>query len=328
MERWVVLAAALLGAVHVGVVLGLGGTVDRGADDSAATHPTGPPAIRIEANDSRAGTIYPRGDVDIYEFAVQTAGILQISVRNIPREIAGGRQVAQLSLSLTGPPGFAPWNKFTTDQAREFSSEPLAIPPGTYRIRLKDYFDDAASTDSYTLQTTFTEISDPGEPNDTAVTATPLRNSHPAKGYLFPAGDLDYFKIHLVVPGRVKVIVSDIPPEVRDARGVKALYVGLYDERQRLLREYTSRPRQEVLETAEEVMNAGTYYLCVRDFNGRTFSGSPYTIEARYPGQKGEISPAERDLLEALRAEFTKSGGLTPERQALLDRLEARFLED
>lgn len=288
----------------------------------------GPDLVKMGVNDARSGTIGHRGDVDTYEVTVTEAGIFRFAVLNIPKEVMLGREIAELSMSLTGPNDFR-WSHFTRDDARSFKSPPFALPPGTYRIRIKDYFGDAASGEAYTIQTIFQTCDDPGEPNDTPATATPLKSGRSATGYILPADDKDYYRIRLLTPGRVSITVKDIPPEIRATRRTKALYLGVFDQRGRLLKEYTSQPRQDTLETGEEVMNKGTYVLCVRDFAGEHFSGSPYTITATFPGVKGQLSEVERDLLAAVAEQFKKSDDRidTAERE-ILERLEALFLQD
>jgi hypothetical protein len=312
-------------------VPGVGGLLVACAVTVAAgqtTQPVALPAVKMGVNDARSGTISQRGDVDVYEFTVERPGIFRFAVRNIPEAIAFGAEIAELQMSMTGPPEFPPWSRFTTGHVRSFRSEPFALPKGTYRIRIKDYFDDGWSAENYTIQTIFTEADDAGEPNDTPETATPLKSGQAVKGCLLPASDADYYAINLRLPGRVTVTVTDIPPEVREGRGVKALYLGILDKDGHVLREFTSSPRQEALATPEMVMHVGTYYVCVRDFNNDDFSASPYTLVARFPAPAGALSEAERRLLAAVREQFEKSGGIDEAEQAILTRLEERFLED
>lgn len=288
----------------------------------------GPPVVKMGVNDSRAGAIARLGDVNVYEFTIPGPGLFRFRVLNIPDAIAGGREIAKLHMIMTGPNGFQ-WSRFTREKEKTFRSEPFVLPPGTYQVKIKDYFDDDASPESYTIQTLFEPVDDPGEPNDTRESAAPLRSGRPARGYILPEKDVDYFQVTLVAPGALTITIKDIPPEIRERPGVPGLYLGLLDSQGRLLREYTSRPRQETLEVNEPVLNKGTYYLCVRDFREAAASASPYTIEAGFPGVKGELSAEERELLAAIAEAFRRSGdGIDSAERQLLDRLEARFLED
>jgi len=290
---------------------------------------TGPPVVKMGLNDSRSGAIARLGDATVYEFTITRPGVFTFAVRNIPDAVRLGPEIAELHLILTGPKDFEPWSAFTIKDRKHFKSAPFALPNGTYRLKIKDYFDDAASMESYTVQTEFSAVTDPGEPNNTPATATPLRNGQPTKGSILPRKDVDYYAIRLDTPGRLSITITDIPKAIREGRGLKGLSLGLLDQNGRVLREFTSGLRQDTLETGEMVRNVGTYYLCVRDFDNDNFSGSPYTIMARFPARKGTLSPDERDLLAATQAQFEKSGdGLDTEERALLKRLETRFMED
>jgi len=298
------------------------------ADGQSAAKTDRTPVIKMGVNDSRSGTISPRGDVDRYEFTITKPGIFQFAIRNIPKAVTEGEEIAALDMLMTGPKAYR-WGAFTKRGERSFTLPPTALAAGTYQLRIKDYFDDAASADSYLVQTIFAEVNDPGEPNNTPSQAARLKSGHAATGYILPADDKDYYKMQLLAPGRVKITVSKIPAEIRDGAGTKALYLAVFDKASRLLREATSRPRQETLETDEEVMNVGTYFVVVRDFRSDNFGSTPYTITATFPGLKGELSGAERELLDAVTKRFQASDdALDTEERDILERLETRFLED
>ena len=299
-----------------------------GAGVGGGTAGTGPRVVRMGVNDSRSGSIARRGAANVYEFTITRPGIFRFAVRNIPDAVRLGPEIAELHMLLSGPGGFN-WSRFTVKDAKHFESPPFALPNGTYRLTIKDYFDDAASLESYTLQTMFQEVNDPGEPNDTPAAATALEAGRPRRGYILPAGDVDCYRMHLAEPGRVEVTISNIPREIRESRGMKALYLGILDRNGRMLREFSSSFGSHTLKTGKMVMNVGTYFLCVRDFDGQDFSGSPYTIVADFPAPKGTISPEEKALLDAVRALLTRSGdGLDTEERQVLKRLERRFLKD
>ncbi|MEI7671631.1 MAG: pre-peptidase C-terminal domain-containing protein, partial [Deltaproteobacteria bacterium] len=85
---------------------------------------------------------------------------------------------------------------------------------GIYYIRINDA-DGKAYTTPYAFENTFTPVNDPYEENDTIGAATLLPASGVVDAFVFPAGDLDWFKIYATAGQQLSFAVTNVPPEMK-----------------------------------------------------------------------------------------------------------------
>ncbi|NQT53596.1 hypothetical protein HQ576_16180, partial [bacterium] len=164
--------------------------------------------------------------------------------------------------------------------------------------RTRESANDSSSLDPYTLTVTYDAV--PGaehEPNSTFETAEALPFGEERKASLFPANDLDVYKVDITEAqlGHVQVHVGDFHDFVRPR-------VTLFGaDKRRIADLYHTTPRAIL---AIELKKAGTHYIHVRAYGlqkgGRSFgtheqfATAPYTIRIAKPAA-APTTPNERE---------------------------------
>jgi hypothetical protein len=215
-----------------------GGKTSRTSDSTTAytlevKPATAAPNLELEPNEdavhatpidpgkpTRIGFISPKGDADWYLFHVDSPAILRAEVSGVDN--------VKLVLSLIDP---AKKNEAQDNEIARADSgdvkEPqalagIAVPAGDNYLRVegalkkidkKSVRDYANPTDPYTL--TLSLDPDDGswerEPNDKPESATPVEVGREYKGYIQPAGDVDYWRLNVKDSTNVAIAVSAVP---------------------------------------------------------------------------------------------------------------------
>ncbi|WP_186438471.1 S8 family serine peptidase [Cohnella terricola] len=214
-------------------------------NDTAAT------AAHLPARSQEwTGTFHKRGDVDWFVINLPKPGILKLTVTpdttRIDPEIriqpAGGQMII---VDERGDGGIEYWTlnnakagKYYFRISNAVSSNPEAVI-GTYTASL-EYITD--KEDFY-------------EPNDSALTATPLTPDKIHNALIQTAKDQDWFKFQITKAQTVKLDVSHIPAEMK-------LSVELRDKKLQTLSKWSNGEKEKTL-SGEKKLTPGTYHLRV-----------------------------------------------------------------
>ena len=214
-------------------------------------------ANELMADETVIGTIYPRGDLDYYRVQIGGVGILQASLTEVPRDMEGrlrlydgdARQIASITSGGRGDDALL---------IREISE------PGWYYLRVDDSRG-GAYNETYALTLSFEAVVDPQAPNDNFADAAEIMVGEGRHGYIFPRGDLDYYRVHIDTVGILQASLTEVP---RDMEGRLRLYDG--DARQ--IVSITSGGRGDDALLIREISESGWYYIRVDDSRGGAYN--------------------------------------------------------
>jgi fibronectin type 3 domain-containing protein len=176
-------------------------------------------ATTIKSGKTTWAAIDPAKDFDGFALDVPKPGygLLEVMIRNVPAAI-------RPKLEL-----FDPAKKSLGQQRRAAGTSLfhriLIQKPGRYFVSLSDVRGTGASPDVMSVTATFRPIDRSFEPNETPKDAKPLAFGKVVGTTLFPAKDLDFYKITVPKPGyglvTVRVVGGDRPPSLTrvDAKG-------------------------------------------------------------------------------------------------------------
>ena len=129
-------------------------------------------ATEIQFNQTVSRYITPEGDDDLYKFYVNSPGILQVKLEEVPGD------------TLT----------FEKDIGG----------PGWYYIAISD-LEGKAHAAEYSFKFIFEPAVDLNEPNSAVGDARDVEFDQTVRGYICPVPDVDYYKFHVNNPGILQV---------------------------------------------------------------------------------------------------------------------------
>ncbi len=201
--------------------------------------------------------IFPAGDHDWFKVNITSAGVLNISVTNVPTYMRPRIELYNANKGyITGVTGATGKNTTLTRDVRR----------GIYYIRIDDY-NGRSHVSPYTLTASLLEVADAYEPNhDIAHAAEIPLGSYNA--YIFPSGDNDYFKVNVTEDGRLKVSVTNVPTYMRPR-------IELYNANRGYITGITGSTCSNTTLTRDVL--AGVYFVRIEDYNGKRHI-DPYTF--------------------------------------------------
>ncbi|MDF0589652.1 hypothetical protein [Candidatus Methanocrinis natronophilus] len=219
-------------------------------------------AAEMMVGEDRHGYIFPRGDLDYYRFQIDTVGILQAFLTEVPRDMEGrlrlydgdARQIGSITSGGRGDDAIL---------VREISE------PGWYYIRVDDSRG-GAYNETYTLSLSFEAVVDPQASNDNFADAAEMMVGEDRHGYIFPRGDLDYYRFQIDTVGILQAFLTEVP---RDMEG----RLRLYDRDARQIGSITSGGRGDDAILVREISEPGWYYIRVDDSRGGAYNET-YTL--------------------------------------------------
>ncbi|MCW7075301.1 MAG: Ig-like domain-containing protein [Candidatus Methanospirare jalkutatii] len=201
--------------------------------------------------------IFPAGDYDWFKVNITSAGVLNISVTNVPTYMRPCIGLYNANKGyITGVTGATGKNTTLTRDVRK----------GIYYIRINDC-NGRSYVSPYTLTVSLLEVADAYEPNhDIAHAAEIPLGSYNA--YIFPSGDKDYFKVNVTEDSRLKVSVTNVPTYMRPR-------IELYDANRGYITGITGSTGSNTTLTRD--VFAGVYFVKIEDNNGKSHI-DPYTL--------------------------------------------------
>lgn len=152
-------------------------------------------------------TICPGGDYDFYRIDAPGPGRLRLMLRDVPSGMKGqislyGQNLEWLSHSVGAINGGE-----DVELVRDLDEAQ------TIYLRIHDSIG-ATHTDPYTLDSSFTPVPDPYEPNDWGGDAT-LLPSTTVSAYIFAPGDHDYYRIYMTAGQTLNMSLTQVPALMR-----------------------------------------------------------------------------------------------------------------
>lgn len=162
----------------------------------------------IAPSGSVTGTIDPVRDVDFFRLEVPRAGELAVRIGNVAPELAIGFRVHDADRRVS-----TNWQRPLREGAETIGFADLPRG-GEYFLELRHSGDNAASSQPYVLETTFTPVAEAWPPNDSPATAAPLTLSVPVLATILPAGDVDWYRVQVDHRGEMQLRIDQVPAEL------------------------------------------------------------------------------------------------------------------
>ena len=223
----------------------------------------------IAPSGSVTGTIDPVRDVDFFRLEVPRAGELAVRIGNVAPELAIGFRVHDADRRVN-----TNWQRPLREGAETIGFADLPHG-GEYFLELRHSGDNAASSQPYVLETTFTPVAEAWPPNDSPATAAPLTLSVPVLATILPAGDVDWYRVQVDHRGEMQLRIDQVPAEL-------TIIARVWDADRRVLHNWM-RPLRAGADNdmTFDLPQAGEYFLEVRD-NDRERSAEPYRLTADF----------------------------------------------
>lgn len=223
----------------------------------------------IAPSGSVTGTIDPVRDVDFFRLEVPRAGELAVHIGNVAPELAIGFRVHDADRRVS-----TNWQRPLREGAETIGFADLPRG-GEYFLELRHSGDNAASSQPYVLETTFTPVAEAWPPNDSPATAAPLTLSVPVLATILPAGDVDWYRVQVDHRGEMQLRIDQVPAEL-------TMVARVWDADRRVLHNWM-RPLRAGADNdmTFDLPRAGEYFLEVRD-NDRERSAQPYRLTADF----------------------------------------------
>ncbi|MGB3459170.1 MAG: hypothetical protein WBB08_07735 [Halobacteriota archaeon] len=214
-------------------------------------------ATEIEFNQTVRGYICPAHDADYYKFYVNSSGIMQIKLDNVPSDM-------RTRIDLWGKNFKWITRKDATNAGDTLTFEKDIGGPGWYYIAISD-LEGKAHAAEYSFKFTFEPAVDLNEPNSVVGDATEVEFDQTVRGYICPAGDVDYYKFHVNNPGILQVKLDNVPSDMR-AR------IDLYGKSFKWITRKDASNAGDTVILEKDLVNPGWYYVAISDLDRQAHS--------------------------------------------------------
>lgn len=221
-------------------------------------------AIEITPGESVKGYIFPAGDLDCYKVFLNNSGILKVNLYNVPKSVKGSMKGR---IDLYG----INMNWLTRMDAKNAADDvtlELDIGrPGWYYLGVLD-LNGGSYNQTYDLLVDFEPVIDL-EPNNEIGDASEIQFGNAVKGFIFPAGDGDVYKIYVDSPGSLQASLEDVP---KSDQGSMRGRIDFYGKNMNwVTRKDAGNPGDNVL-LKVDVGAPGWYYFGISDLSGGSYA--------------------------------------------------------
>lgn len=219
-------------------------------------------AMEVKPGQTVNPAIFPTGDQDWFVISVEKRGYLQVTARDVPRDIKP--QVR-----------FITWDEWEGEKVVRnwrYLPDGCAVEPGKYYICLIDDYNDAFSPQTFPLRIEFLEEMDPAEPNDDFKQSKPFQPGETKTMTIYPTGDRDYYSVQLSQTSRIRLQAQDVPRNIGLEVSLWTPKAANPDELDRV-EGYKKLPAEFNLEAGKEY-----FLLFIDDYND---ASSPETFRVR-----------------------------------------------
>ncbi|MFN8443720.1 MAG: PPC domain-containing protein [Caldilineaceae bacterium] len=222
-------------------------------------------ASNLGINRTVQTNILPRGDSDWHYLDVTHQGELQISVRDVPENLAIDVRVWNDNKDT-----ISDWLR-PLAKGGEITGVVDLPEPGRYYLEVVEESGSERSIQPFTVETQFTASADNGEPNGTLESATPVTLDTTIPANILPANDADWCRIEITTTGELHVLITNVAPELK-------LAMRLWNDQKQVVSDWVY-PLEGGGDTQATftIDTSGLYYLEVVDNNGAR-SIQPYLL--------------------------------------------------
>jgi hypothetical protein len=227
-------------------------------------------ATEIVPGQNVKGYIFPAQDGDFYKIYLNSSGVLQASMMNVPKSI---------SASMKGRIDLYGKNmNWITRKDAENPGDSVTLnvdigSPGWYYLGIGD-LNGGSYNQTYEFQADFKPVVDE-EPNNEIGDATEIQLVKEVKGFIFPAGDGDFYKIHIDKPGSIQASLDSVPKSTKASMKGRIDFYG--KNFNWITRKDAEKPGDSVA-LKVDIANVGWYYFGIGDLNGGSYDAQ-YTFK-------------------------------------------------
>ncbi len=227
-------------------------------------------ATEMQIGAGVAGYIFPSQDGDFYKIFLNSSGVLQASLKNVPQSIAGSMK-GRIDL-------YGKNMNWITRMDAENAADDVILKvdigsPGWYYLGVGD-LNGGSYNQTYDFLVEFKPVVDQ-EPNNEIGDAVEIGLDSEVKGFIFPAGDGDFYKVYIDSPGALQASLAGVPKSTKASMKGR---IDLYGKNMNwITRMDAEKPGDDVLLKAD-IANAGWYYFGIGDLNGGSYD-TEYTFK-------------------------------------------------
>jgi hypothetical protein len=214
--------------------------------------------------------IFPAGDGDFYKIFLNSTGILQASLLNVPKSTA---------LSMKGRIDLYGKNmNWITRKDAENAGDNVTLnadigSPGWYYLGLGD-LNSGSYNQTYELQADFEPVVD-DEPNSEIGDATEIQLGNETAAFIFPAGDADFYKIYIDRPGSIQASLDSVPQSTKASMKGR---IDFYGKNFNWIDRKDAEKAGDSVAFKADIAKPGWYYFGISDLNGGSFD-EEYTFK-------------------------------------------------
>ena len=222
----------------------------------------------IPLNTWVTGMIAPRGEYDFYQIYVEQCGLVRVLLDAIPYSMRPGIDMYGASGQWMGKSSIPP-------NAGEWADLAWYATPGYYNIRIRDV-NNGSPVDPYALKVFFDPAGDRFEPNGSFSQATRVGVNQVLDGLtICPNGDEDWYRIDATETGRLTLNILNPPEGMRSE-------LAMYNRDFGWMSVYHNAINAgEPIQMIYDITDPGTYFIRVRDLNGRGHTDT-YTFQTEF----------------------------------------------
>jgi hypothetical protein len=215
-------------------------------------------AITVQPNVSIKGYIFPGGDGDFYKVRLNSSGILEASLKDAPKAIAASMKGR---IDLYGKN----YNYLTRKDAENPGDDVTLkfdiASPGWYYFGIGDLNGKSYNT-TYTFQADFKPVVE--EPNGEIGDAIEIQSNEAVKGYIFPGGDGDFYKVYVAHAGPLEARLEDVPKSIKASMKGR---IDLYGKNGNYITRKDAVNQGDDVILKFDITSAGWYYFGIGDLN-------------------------------------------------------------
>lgn len=147
-------------------------------------------------------SINPANDVDVFQFTVSQAGVVKITVTNVPANIDMDYKFYNELGALVHSANYGGGVNFVVDE--------LVCTPGNYKVSLGD---DEGNPALYSIKVDL-DVTDIYECNNSLPDAKEVFFSTTNNASIFDENDIDFYKVNVTQPGVIKITVTNVPANI------------------------------------------------------------------------------------------------------------------
>jgi len=241
-------------------------------------------AREINLSQSVSSYIYPSGETDLYKFQLNEPGILVVKMENVPEDMRTRMDFYGKNFNwITRKDASNPGDSITLE--RDIGN------PQWYYLGILD-LEGKGHENEYSFQASFEEVVDSNEANNQIGDATEVAFGQATSGYIFPGGDVDFYKFYVGNPGSIKVKLDAIPEEMRGR-------IDIYGKNFNWITRKDATFAGDAITLNYDVINPGWYYLGIMGLEGKAHNEEySFTLTSEFASVVDETNGETKDVSE------------------------------